>query len=153
LFPVVHTSGEAEYRHHSTRNIDVDYQFIAMLDSYRPSGGLARAQEVAALSERHGGPDVATLTNWIAKREVICFDWQSHTWFPLFQFNPFDMTRHQGLGTLFAELATVYDAWELANWFAQPNPWLANRVPADTFLSDLGAVLHAARADRFRASH
>lgn len=153
MFPVGHTSGEANYRHQSPQNIDVDYQFIAMLDSYRPSGGLARAQEVAALSERRGGPDVATLANWIAKREVVCFDWQSHKWLPLFQFNPFDMTRYQELGPVFAELATVYDAWELANWFTQPNPWLANRVPVDTFVSDLGAVLHAARAGRFIANN
>jgi hypothetical protein len=123
-----------------------------MLESYRGSGGLARAQEVVALSKRCGGPDVAMLGSWIAERAVICFDWQSQTWLPLFQFNAFDMTRQPELRPVFAELTSVYDAWELANWFVQPNPWLANRIPVDTFASDLSAVLHAARADRFVAN-
>ena len=36
-------------------------------------------------------------------------------------------------------------------WFAQPNPWLADRLPADTLELDRSAVLHAARADRLLA--
>lgn len=126
-----------------------DHQFVAMLNSYRGSGGLARKQEVVALFKRRCGPDVATLASWIVERQVICFEWQSQTWLPWFQFNRFDMAPQPELGQVFAELTSVYDPWELATWFAQPNPWLADRAPVDTLGVDLSAVLQAARANRF----
>jgi len=114
-----------------------DDQFVAMLNAYRGSGGL----------------DADTLANWIAEREVIGFEWQSRTWLPIFQFNRFDMTRPPALGQVLAELIPVYDPWKLANWFAQPNPWLADRVPADALEQDPSAVLEAVRADRFIANN
>lgn len=129
-----------------------DHQFVAMLNSYRGSGGLAREHEVLALFKRRCGPDLATLASWIGERKVICFEWQSQTWLPWFQFNRFDMAPQPELGQVFAELTAVYGPWELANWFAQPNPWLADRIPVDTLVSDLPAVLRAARADRFIAN-
>jgi hypothetical protein len=128
---------------------DADGQFIAMLVSYRSSGGLARAQEVLALFKRHCGSDLATLARWIVKRKVVGFEWQSDLWLPLFQFNRIDMTPQPGLDPVLAELTSVYDAWELANWFAQANAWLADHTPAETLVLDPTAVLHAARADRF----
>lgn len=129
-----------------------DDQFIAMLGSYRCSGGLARAQEVLALFKRRCGSDLATLARWIVKGKVISFEWQSELWLPLFQFNRIDMTPQAGLGQVLAELTSVYDAWGLANWFSQPNPWLAERTPAETLLLDATSVLHAARSDRFIAA-
>ncbi|WP_296443716.1 hypothetical protein [Rhodoferax sp. UBA5149] len=123
-----------------------------MLNSYRVSGGLARVPEVVALFKRHGRSDVATLASWIDNREVLSFEWQSQTWLPLFQFNRFDMTPRPELGQVLAELTSVYGPWELANWFAQPNPWLVDRTPADMLGSDLPAVLNASRADRFIAN-
>lgn len=126
-----------------------DDQFVAMLNAYRGSGGLAREVELVALSRRRNGPDADTLANWIAEREVIGIMWQSQTWLPVFQFRLLDMTLQPALGQVFSELIPVCDPWELANWFAQPNPWLADRVPADTLGLDPCAVLQAARADRF----
>ncbi len=70
---------------------------------------------------------------------------------PLFQFKRFDMTPQPALGQVIAELIAVGDRWALASWFAQPNPWLADRLPADTLELDRSAVLHAARADRLLA--
>ena len=44
---------EAQYRHNAdSPQAHSDHQFVAMLDSYRDSGGLARAQEVAARAEQ-----------------------------------------------------------------------------------------------------
>ena len=129
-----------------------DAQFVQMLDGFRSSGGLARLQEVAKLCERRGGPDLASLSTCLARREIICFEWQSTGWLPLFQFNPVDMTLHSQIQPVVSELSCIFDPWELALWFSQPNPWLANRAPADALLSDLETVLHAARADRFLAS-
>lgn len=129
-----------------------DHHFLSMLDSYRDSGGLARTTEVVARFKCRYGPNVATLTHWIVDREVICFAWQSQTWIPWFQFDRFDMTPREELRPVFAELASVYDPWEMGNWFARPNPWLADRPPVEALVSDLPAVLHAARADRFIAN-
>ena len=124
-----------------------DPQFIALLEGYRCSGGLARGQEVFALARRCQPGMVEPLAHWIVNAEVICFGWQSKMWLPLFQFNSFDMTPQPGLNQAMAALRPAYDTWELAQWFVQANPWLAGQAPADTLLADPAAVLHAARAD------
>ncbi len=120
-----------------------------MLEAYRSSGGLASAQEILTLFQRRGGPEVAALTRWIGERELICFEWQAQTWLPLFQFQRVTLSPDPQLRPLFAELTKVYDHWEMASWFALPNPWLDQRVPVDTLGRDYCAVLDAARADRF----
>ncbi|MFZ3081808.1 hypothetical protein [Rhodoferax ferrireducens] len=132
-----------------TKEDPTDHQFIATLDSYRDAGGLAPVQEVVALFKRCKGSDLTTLASLIAGKKVICFGWEARVWLPLFQFNRVDMTPHIGLGQVLAQLSSVFSAWELANWFAQPNPWLGDRAPAARLGWDLSAVLHAARADRF----
>lgn len=124
-----------------------DPQFIALLEGYRCSGGLARGQEVFALAQRCQPSKVQPLANWIVNAEVICFDWQSKMWLPLFQFDSFDMTPQPGLDQVLAALRPAYDSWQLARWFVQANPWLAWQTPADTLLPDLAAVLHAAHTD------
>jgi hypothetical protein len=45
-----------------------------MLNAYRDSGGLAREQNLLALSSRHCGLDADALATWIAEREVIGFE-------------------------------------------------------------------------------
>ena len=139
----------ARVPHSGTQELAADHQFIAMLDACRDCGGLARTHEVIALSRRCGGPDAATLARWIVERKLISFEWQSQSWLPLFQFNRLDMTPQPELCQVLAELSAVYDAREMANWFVQPNPWLADRTPADALPFDVAAVLNAARADRF----
>ena len=69
-----------------------DSEFVQMLNGFRSSGGLARLSEVVALSERRGSLDIAALSGSLARRELICFEWQSEGWLPLFQFDPLDMT-------------------------------------------------------------
>lgn len=125
---------------------------MAMLDAYRSSGGLARAQEVLAMFKRGGGPGVAALARWIASRELICFEWQAQTWLPVFQLNRRDLTPDRRLRPVFAELTRIYDHWDVATWFSLPNPWLAQRAPVDSLWGDPGAVLDAARAERFALS-
>ena len=126
-----------------------DTEFVQMLNGFRSSGGLARLSEVVSLSERRGGLDFASLSRSLAHREIICFEWQSEGWLPLFQFDPLDMTIRSQIKPVVAELSCIYGPWDLAFWFSQPNPWLACRTPADSLLSDLPTVLQAARADRF----
>lgn len=124
-------------------------QFVGMLNAFRRSGGLARAPEVAARISRQSVSDMSPLAGWIAKRQVISLEWQSRIWLPLFQFNPTGMTLRSGLGAVLAELVLIYDDWEVASWFSQPNPWLARATPADSLAVATSQVHHAARAERF----
>lgn len=124
-----------------------DHQFIALLDSYRDTGGLARAQEVAALLKHRCAGDPATLTSWIVNQKVICFEWQTKIWLPMFQFNRLDMTLQPALSPVLAQLRPAYDPWGLANWFAKSNAWLGDRTPAAMLSLDPAAVLNAARAE------
>lgn len=137
----------------SAQGCQTDRQFISLLDAYRSSGGLAPAQEVFGIFHRRGRTDVATLAGWIINRKVICFDWQSRMWLPLFQFGSLDMTPLPGLDQVLAELVPDHDALEVAQWFAQPNAWLANETPADRLATDLAAVLHAVRTGEFVVRH
>jgi hypothetical protein len=57
-----------------------------------------------------------------------------------------------GLENTLAELVVVYDNWQIANWFSQPNLWLADRTPADALAAAAPEVLHAARAERYAAA-
>lgn len=126
-----------------------DTQFIAMLDAYRDSGGLARADEMLALFRRSCGPDPSTLAQWIGEREVLCFEWKSLAWFPWFQFDRRTLQPHPQLRAIYAELTAIYDPWELANWFAEPNPGLAEYTPVHSLFTHADDVLDAARAERF----
>lgn len=125
-----------------------DHQFIALLDAYRASGGLAPAQEVAALFRRHSACGAETLTRMIVSAKVICFGWQATLWLPLFQFNPEDTTLQAGLGEVLEALSAGLDGWQVANWFAQPNAWLDGATPTRMLGVDPQAVLDAALALR-----
>ncbi len=125
--------------------------FIGMLNAYRPSGGLARAQEVAAKCQPGMRMSKNILANWMFRRKVICFEWQSKIWMPLFQFNLRDMTLQPSLGDALSELVGVLDSWAVANWFSQPNAWLAGAIPADAWATSAPEVIQAARAERYVA--
>jgi hypothetical protein len=138
--------------HQCTPQGHADQQFVAMLNAYRGSGGIGRTEEVLKMLKYYDESPVTKLADWILKRKVICFEWRSQTWLPWFQFHHADMRPQPDLAPVFAELAPVFDPWELANWFAQPNPWLSDCTPADTLHVNPPGVLHAARADRFVAA-
>ena len=128
-----------------------DHQFAGMLNAYRASGGLGRLREILKILKGHDASAALTLAHWILKKKVICFERRSITWLPWFQFRPVDMDPQPDLARVLAELAPVFDRWEMANWFAQPNQWLANCRPVDSINGNPPAVLQAASADRFVA--
>ena len=130
-----------------------DREFIALLEAYRSSGGLAQAREVRGQVERQRDTSLAMLASWIGGRQLICFVWQAKMWLPLFQFKAPGMTPVPGLHEVLAELAPAYADWELAQWFVRPQAGLANRTPADTLAQDLNAVLQAARIDPLVVRH
>lgn len=127
----------------------VDSQFMALLDAYRNTGGLARAQEVFTMCRSRNGADAATLARWIVRRKVISFDWQSKVWVPLFQFDRSTMALRPGLNPILTVLNPILGPQEMAAWFAQPSRWLMDQAPADVFVTDPNAVLKAACTVRF----
>jgi hypothetical protein len=127
----------------------LDEQFIAMLNAFRPSGGLARGHEVLASCKHCASADISALARWIVRREVIGFEWQQDTWLPLFQFSRPGMTPHPALAPVLTELKPALDVWETACWFAQPNAALHQQCPANALTGDPFGVLQAARAARF----
>ena len=120
-----------------------------MLNGYRASGGLCRSEEMCRMLQCRDAISGAMLLRWMLNRKVICFEWFSQIWLPVFQFQNSSMRPLPELTPVFEELTPLFGAWELANWFAQPNPWLEDRTPADTLRLDRSAVLQAARADSF----
>ncbi len=151
-FPVAHGFGAAICAHPRSAEVGADDAFVAMLQAFRCGGGLARADEVAALLEPRDGPCIDSLTRWIVDRNVISFEWRAQTWLPWFQFNHPGGVPAPALAPVLEELNTVYDRWELANWFARPNSALADHTPVAVLATDPVAVLQAARADRFVAN-
>ncbi len=126
----------------------LDAQFIDVLAAFRGCGGLARAEEALAWLDGEVEQGLSTLVRWIALREVVSFEWQAQTWLPLFQFDRRDMSIHPQLPPVMAELCGVFDEWDLAHWFAQPNSRLNGLIPAEAFRDDTALVLQAARTDR-----
>jgi hypothetical protein len=132
-----------------TISAQVNVQFMDMLNAYRPSGGLLGAQEATTRCKCGSGTDVDALAGWIIGRKLVSFEWSSRIWLPLFQFNLHDMSRLSGLEEVLSELVSVYDDWEIANWFARPNAWLVDCLPSETLATNAPQVLQAARAERY----
>jgi len=124
-----------------------------MLDAYRPSGGLARVDEVMALCQPATGVSAGAGAHGLGRptvrRDMVCFDWESTLWMPLFQSDRNDMSLRPGVRHVQRELIGVFNAWEVALWFCQPNPWLGDCRPADLLAGSAAEVLHAARAARY----
>ena len=126
-----------------------DVTFIDMLRAFRRSGGLAREEDI--LERRaHGGSTIRARADDAAA--LICFEWDRKLWLPWFQFDRESLDLLPGPASVINELAPVFDGWELASWFAQPNLWLGNGRPIDLLDTSLSPVLGAARADRFIAA-
>jgi len=147
------TAAPASMRQQSSRpsrRIE-DGQFKMMEAAFGRTGG-CMPQEIVASHLRHRAVRPSTMfADWIAARAVVSFPWGSHRLVPLFQFHANDMSLSQGTADVVLELVDVFDDWNLALWFAQPNTWLENAAPIDVIEHDQTAVHAAARADRYIA--
>jgi hypothetical protein len=137
-------------RHRSAVAVE-DRLLVLILHAYGQCCGVATADELAGLLRVYANQPISVLARWIVARRVVSFVWQSETWIPLFQFDLADMSLRQGALQVIRELVEAFDDWELATWFASPNPWLQDAAPLEIILDDPSAVLDAARADRFVA--
>lgn len=119
---------------------------------YSASGGVATGTEVAERLRVEVSQPVSLLARWIVDRQVIAFSWGPGLMLPRFQFDFPQGCVRSGVAPVMLELSSVMSDNEMASWFAQPNGWLQAASPAQTLLSDAGAVLAAARADRLVAN-
>jgi hypothetical protein len=126
-----------------------DVQFVEMLRAFRRSGGLARETEILERRSacRSSGPPDERFHG-----AIICFEWGGRFWLPWFQFDRIHMSLRPGPARVIEELAQVFDGWEMAVWFTQPNLWIEEARPIDRIDKCLASVLGAARADRFIAA-
>lgn len=131
----------------------VDCRMTAMRTAFEASGGLLTVGELANGSEPHRKIRFAQIAKGIAAREIIGFMWQSEPWVPMFQFDTQSRLQPRpALQPLFRLLVPLYDAWEMANWFARPNQWLSGLKPVDACVSRLQAVLDVAHLEHFIAT-
>ena len=130
----------------------LDEEFELMRGAYGATGGTVCADDVAQLMHDHQRGDFVALAKLIVSGGVFGFEWQHTFWIPMFQFDLGDLSVRPEPQQVLAELASEFDGWTLAMWFAQPNAWLNERRPVDVLGSDVAAVVEAARADRFIAT-
>ena len=128
-----------------------DRQFVMMEAAYLRTGGLVSGDEAARILRRHSSQPISQLAHWIVERSIVSFYWNSRTLVPLFQFDRSDMSMRAGASAVVRELHDVFDDWDLAMWFAQPNARLSDVAPVDIIEHDQRAVAEAARADRLVA--
>ncbi|SEL50849.1 hypothetical protein SAMN05216359_11085 [Roseateles sp. YR242] len=128
-----------------------DEHFLQLLNAFRATGGLARDREVVRLGGDQGGRCLEQLMRARLEGRLIQFDWSGLVWMPLFQFDA-DMRPNPDVQSVVGELVPVFDGWELAQWFAQPNGWLDLLRPLDLVFQNTHRVIEAARADRFIAA-
>ena len=135
------------------RAADVDsreLQYQSLIAAFRRTGGVVTGNELAALVQPHTGQAVSKVARWIVTRRALSFPWEGQTLLPLFQFEGRGMRLRECMAQVLPELADLLDNWELARWFANPNPWLGDVAPADLLATRPDLVHDAARV-RFMA--
>lgn len=125
-----------------------------MSRAYEAHGGLASGDQVAAQVGRCHDQPISRVAQWIIRRQIVNFTWRSHILIPRFQFAApdTDMKILPVVGAVIAELEGVFDDWQVAQWFTQPNVGLRHGRPLDLLAIDEAAITQAARADRYVAS-
>ena len=124
----------------------------ALPTAFQRIGGLLTGDDLALVLRSSIDQPVSRVAQWIAQRKVVNFVWQAQFLLPTFQFEPASMRPRSKVSDVIAELADVYDDWDIAAWFARPNTWLDEEAPARMIAVDPCAVVQAARADRFVAA-
>lgn len=119
--------------------------FIAMLEAYRPTGGLAPGNFLHRSLQDHQRGDLSSLARLIAERRIFVLDWRGDSWIPMFQFDSHELACKPGPALVRDELKALSSGWAIAAWFARPNAMLDGCRPVNAMESDLAGVLEAAR--------
>ncbi|MEO7129471.1 MAG: hypothetical protein ABI040_11525 [Rhodoferax sp.] len=121
--------------------------FVAMRATYRISGGMLRAENLAQLLEAHSRKGASSLDNLLASRAVYGFHWHESMWIPMFQFDPDKLSVNHPASRVREALGPDFDDWSLASWFTRKNPKLENRRPVDLLKTGYPELMQAARED------
>jgi len=138
-------SSEAEIAAGDDRDQPSSRLFIAMLEAYRATGGMAPGNFLCQSLQEHQRGELGQLARLIGDRRLFVLDWRGDSWIPMFQFDADDLSCKPGPALVRAELAGLDSGWAIASWFARPNAQLGGRLPVDIVGLDLGAVVDAAR--------
>ena len=128
---------------------DACNQLMAIEASYARHGGMLRADEVALSMRSDWEQPISVLAKWIVSRTMITIDWHSEILIPVFQIDFHSRGIRTGCREIVAELRDVMDDWEMASWFATPNPWIGGVPPVDMLGASWQSVVDAARIARF----
>jgi len=119
--------------------------FVLMLETYRPTGGTLRADDLVHLLEGQHQGDCSSLARLIVAGAVSGFKWHGDLWIPMFQFDLRDLSLKPSPGQVRAELGPAFYGWTAAAWFARRNRELAGQRPVNLLDTQLATVLEAAR--------
>lgn len=125
---------------------------VRMRSAFGATGGMMSADALSILLLVHTDQPISRLARWIVDRQIVTFESASQRWIPMFQFDLRDMRVLHSVQRSILELRDVLDDSELTEWFATPNTWLTGGTPANLVKEQGGAVIEAARADRFAVS-
>ena len=128
-----------------------DQLFLGLVDAFQATGGLIRVDDLESMFMLRSFGFSKEFAMSITDRQVIHFEWQAQTWLPLFQFDLIRMQARPELVPILAELNSIYDNWEVADWFARINPWLGGYSPSQELGRNPLAVMNAASAEVFVA--
>ena len=124
-------------------------RFATLQASFARHGGCAPADHVCCLLRAYWDQPVSRVGRWIAHRDIVSITWQTQIWIPMFQFERPSLDIVPSVSELVKGLRSVYDDWELAEWFLRPHELLAGRSPVVLLACDPWSVKEAARMDHF----
>ena len=120
--------------------------FIALLEAFRATGGLAPGEIVSRLLEERQAGDAVSLAKLIHAGQALGFEWRASLWLPMFQFDADSLMLKPGPQRVRRELPSSWSGRTLVFWFAAANARLDGRSPVDMLDWDLDAVLQAAQS-------
>jgi hypothetical protein len=120
-------------------------------DAFRAHGGLVTSDELASSLIGHCLQPLSQVARWIVSRAVVMFEFGGRLFIPLFQFDESRLAVRAEVTGVLVELRDVFDDWELALWFVEPNFSLGDATPLERLSIDATEVLGVARLDHFLA--
>lgn len=125
-----------------------DARFIALLNGFRSSGGIAAMRELRRRARWTLGTR-PSFEQWQSEARILAIEWNGESWFPLLQFQRISMNPEPVMQCVLAEFHGILGAWDVAAWLITPTVWLEGMTPASLVRADPAGVIRAARAERF----
>src|SRR5205085_220740 len=106
-------------------------RFRVLERAFRKTGGIVCGDDLASLLRGRWEQPLSKVARWIVGRHAVSFTWRSAILLPMFQFDPPSLALRPSVADVVEELRDVFDDWDLASWFAEPNAWLGDAAPVD----------------------